>query len=218
MGWWQFNNGRMGFRRAQGISTTETSDAVVCRGMATWRAVSLSPIPYPRRKLTGSRARSYTEFTTYDLHTSKELHHGNTRHPERRAHANWKIHGRIVAASPRPNLAPKSSPNPSVAPASSRGKSTKPSWATSSRPDSARIPRARRLFAAACDSRVAAMTINKVCGSGLKAVALAAQAVTLGESEIVVAGGMESMSNCPYLLQGRAHRVPLRQSASLSIP
>jgi acetyl-CoA C-acetyltransferase len=51
-----------------------------------------------------------------------------------------------------------------------------------------------------CDARVAAMTINKVCGSGLKAVALAAQAVQLGESEIVVAGGMESMSNCPYLL------------------
>ena len=51
-----------------------------------------------------------------------------------------------------------------------------------------------------CDPRVAALTINKVCGSGLKAVALAAQAVTLGESEIVVAGGMESMSNCPYLL------------------
>ncbi len=50
--------------------------------------------------------------------------------------------------------------------------------------------------------RVAAMTINKVCGSGLKAVALAAQAVTLGESEVVIAGGMESMSNCPYLLKG----------------
>jgi acetyl-CoA C-acetyltransferase len=51
-----------------------------------------------------------------------------------------------------------------------------------------------------CDPRIAAMTINKVCGSGLKAVALAAQAVTVGESEIVVAGGMESMTNCPYLL------------------
>ena len=51
-----------------------------------------------------------------------------------------------------------------------------------------------------CDARVAALTINKVCGSGLKAVALAAQGVQLGESEIVVAGGMESMSNCPYLL------------------
>jgi acetyl-CoA C-acetyltransferase len=56
-----------------------------------------------------------------------------------------------------------------------------------------------------CDPRVAALTINKVCGSGLKAVALAAQAIQLGESEIVVAGGMESMSNCPYLLpQARA--------------
>jgi acetyl-CoA C-acetyltransferase len=52
------------------------------------------------------------------------------------------------------------------------------------------------------DPRVAAMTINKVCGSGLKAVGLAAQGVMLGESEIVVAGGMESMSNCPYLLKG----------------
>jgi acetyl-CoA C-acetyltransferase len=52
------------------------------------------------------------------------------------------------------------------------------------------------------DPRVAAMTINKVCGSGLKAVSLAAQAVTLGESEIVVAGGMESMTNAPYLMKG----------------
>jgi acetyl-CoA C-acetyltransferase len=51
-----------------------------------------------------------------------------------------------------------------------------------------------------CDPRVAALTINKVCGSGLKAVALAAQAVQLGESEIVVAGGVESMTNAPYLL------------------
>jgi acetyl-CoA C-acetyltransferase len=48
--------------------------------------------------------------------------------------------------------------------------------------------------------RAAAMTINKVCGSGLKAIGLAAQNVMLGESETIVAGGMESMSNCPYLL------------------
>src|ERR1041384_3912628 len=47
---------------------------------------------------------------------------------------------------------------------------------------------------------VGAMTINKVCGSGLKAVALAAQAVQTGNSAIVVAGGMESMTNAPYLL------------------
>lgn len=47
---------------------------------------------------------------------------------------------------------------------------------------------------------VAAMTINKVCGSGLKAVGLAAQAVQTDNSEIVIAGGMESMSRAPYLL------------------
>src|SRR5215471_4706904 len=49
-------------------------------------------------------------------------------------------------------------------------------------------------------SAVAAMTINKVCGSGLKAVALGQQAIQTGNSEIVVAGGMESMTNAPYLL------------------
>jgi acetyl-CoA C-acetyltransferase len=48
--------------------------------------------------------------------------------------------------------------------------------------------------------KVAALTINKVCGSGLKAVMLAAQGIASGESDVVVAGGMESMSNCPYLL------------------
>ncbi len=47
---------------------------------------------------------------------------------------------------------------------------------------------------------VGALTINKVCGSGLKAVALAAQAIETGNAGIVVAGGMESMSNAPYLL------------------
>jgi acetyl-CoA C-acetyltransferase len=47
---------------------------------------------------------------------------------------------------------------------------------------------------------VGAMTINKVCGSGLKAVGLAAQAIQTGNAEIVVAGGMESMTNTPYLL------------------
>src|SRR5258708_5678624 len=48
--------------------------------------------------------------------------------------------------------------------------------------------------------KVAALTINKVCGSGLKAVMLAAQGIANGDAEVVVAGGMESMSNCPYLL------------------
>src|SRR6187549_2223856 len=47
---------------------------------------------------------------------------------------------------------------------------------------------------------VAALTVNMVCGSGLRAVALASQAVQLGDAEFVVAGGMESMSNVPYAL------------------
>ena len=52
--------------------------------------------------------------------------------------------------------------------------------------------------------QVGALTINKVCGSGLKAVSLAAQAIQTGDAEVVVAGGMESMSNAPYvLLQAR---------------
>jgi acetyl-CoA C-acetyltransferase len=49
-------------------------------------------------------------------------------------------------------------------------------------------------------STVSAVTVNKVCGSGLKAVMMAAQGVQLGDVEIVVAGGMESMSNAPYLI------------------
>jgi acetyl-CoA C-acetyltransferase len=47
---------------------------------------------------------------------------------------------------------------------------------------------------------VSAVTVNKVCGSGLKAVMMAAQGIQLGDAEVVVAGGMESMSNAPYLL------------------
>src|SRR5947207_3987360 len=49
---------------------------------------------------------------------------------------------------------------------------------------------------------VAALTINKVCGSGLKAVMIADQAIRVGDIDVAVAGGMESMSNCPYLLRG----------------
>src|ERR1700730_16637942 len=49
-------------------------------------------------------------------------------------------------------------------------------------------------------NHVAALTINKVCGSGLKAVMLADQGIRVGDIDIAVAGGMESMSNCPYLL------------------
>lgn len=49
-------------------------------------------------------------------------------------------------------------------------------------------------------SSISALTVNKVCGSGLKAIQLAANAVRLGDHEVVIAGGMESMSNAPYLM------------------
>ncbi len=63
-------------------------------------------------------------------------------------------------------------------------------------------PARQAALAAGLHNRVAALTINKVCGSGLKAVMLAQQAIATGDINIAVAGGMESMSNCPYLLNG----------------
>lgn len=61
-------------------------------------------------------------------------------------------------------------------------------------------PARQAALAAGLPQRVQAMTINKVCSSGLKAVMLAAQAVELGAAEAILAGGMESMSRAPYLL------------------
>jgi len=61
-------------------------------------------------------------------------------------------------------------------------------------------PARQAALGAGLSAGVGAMTINKVCGSGLKAVALGQQAIQTGNSEIVVAGGMESMTNAPYLL------------------
>ena len=58
-------------------------------------------------------------------------------------------------------------------------------------------------------STVSAVTINKVCGSGLKAVMLAAQAIKAGDAEVIVAGGMESMSNAPFYLYGMRNGVKL---------
>ncbi len=61
-------------------------------------------------------------------------------------------------------------------------------------------PARQAALGAGLPPKVAALTINKVCGSGLKAVMLAAQGIGAGDTDVVVAGGMESMSNCPYLL------------------
>ena len=62
-------------------------------------------------------------------------------------------------------------------------------------------PARQALIYAGLPDSVQALTVNKVCGSGLKAAMLGAQAIQLGDADIVVAGGMESMSNAPYLLE-----------------
>jgi acetyl-CoA C-acetyltransferase len=62
-------------------------------------------------------------------------------------------------------------------------------------------PARQAALGAGLPDSIPALTINKVCGSGLKAVVLAAQAIKSGDAEIVVAGGMESMSNAPYLIK-----------------
>ena len=61
-------------------------------------------------------------------------------------------------------------------------------------------PARQSLVKAGLPVQVPAMTINKVCGSGLKSVALAAQSIRLGEADVIVAGGMESMSRAPYII------------------
>ena len=78
----------------------------------------------------------------------------------------------------------------------------------------ARRPRARRRSRPACPTRTSATTINRVCGSGLKAIMLAAAEIRAGDAEVVVAGGMESMNRRPYLLPGRALRATGSATAS----
>ena len=63
-------------------------------------------------------------------------------------------------------------------------------------------PARQAAIAAGIPVEVGSMTINKVCGSGLKSVALAAQAIRAGDANVIVAGGQESMTNAPYLLPG----------------
>lgn len=72
-------------------------------------------------------------------------------------------------------------------------------------------PARQSMIAAGYRKETPAFTINKVCGSGLKAIALAASSIMTGESDVIVAGGQESMSNCPMaLLKGRwGHRMEL---------
>ena len=74
---------------------------------------------------------------------------------------------------------------------------------------SGQAPARQALLKAGIPSSVSALTINKVCGSGLKAVMLAAQAIKAGDRQVVVAGGQESMSNVPYYVYGMRGGVKL---------
>jgi acetyl-CoA C-acetyltransferase len=74
---------------------------------------------------------------------------------------------------------------------------------------SGQAPARQSLLKSGIPSSVSALTINKVCGSGLKAVMLAAQAIKAGDRQVIVAGGQESMSNAPYYLYGMRNGVKL---------
>ncbi|HEU4563292.1 MAG TPA: acetyl-CoA C-acetyltransferase [Gemmatimonadaceae bacterium] len=70
-------------------------------------------------------------------------------------------------------------------------------------------PARQAMLKAGVPANVSALTVNKVCGSGLKAVMLAAQAIRAGDARVIVAGGQESMSNAPYYLYGMRNGVKL---------
>ncbi|MGI8843545.1 MAG: acetyl-CoA C-acetyltransferase [Gemmatimonadaceae bacterium] len=70
-------------------------------------------------------------------------------------------------------------------------------------------PARQAMIRAGIPATTSAVTINKVCGSGLKAVMLAAQAIKAGDAQVIVAGGQESMSNAPYYLYGMRNGVKL---------
>jgi acetyl-CoA C-acetyltransferase len=70
-------------------------------------------------------------------------------------------------------------------------------------------PARQAMLKAGVPATVSAVTVNKVCGSGLKAVMLAAQAIKAGDAQVIVAGGMESMSNAPYYVYGMRNGVKL---------
>ncbi len=70
-------------------------------------------------------------------------------------------------------------------------------------------PARQAMLKAGVPATVSAVTVNKVCGSGLKAVMLAAQSIKAGDARVIVAGGMESMSNAPYYVYGMRNGVKL---------
>jgi acetyl-CoA C-acetyltransferase len=110
-----------------------------------------------------------------------------------------KFGGSLAKTRP-PSWARSSSRKPWPAPSWTRPRWARSSWARCWPRAPARTRPARRSIKSGVPKEVPALTINAVCGSGLKAVMLAAQAVAWGDSEIVVAGGQENMSASPHVL------------------
>ena len=127
-------------------------------------------------------------------------HARSTRHRGRTTHADRRLPGRVLVRC-RPRNSVPSRPVPrSRTPAWRPMRSTKSSSAACCRPASARPRRARPRSAPASRLRVPATTVNKMCGSGMKAVMLAADQIRAGSARVMLAGGLESMTNAPYLM------------------
>ena len=125
--------------------------------------------------------------------------HSRSRHRLRQTHPHRRVPG-VLRRSARCSSAPPPSRPRSRPPASPPATCRKSSWAACCRPASARRRRARRRSAAGVPLGVPATTVNKMCGSGLKAVMMAADQIRAGTRRLVLAGGLESMTNAPYLL------------------
>ena len=125
-----------------------------------------------------------------------------------RTYAGWKISGSALRSFRHADSEPLWCAKPSGARTSSRTQIDECIMGNVVSAGLGQNPARQAALYGGLPPEVSALTINKVCGSGLKAVALAAQAIQTGNAEIVVAGGMESMTNAPYLLPQAPQRLP----------
>ena len=129
-----------------------------------------------------------------DAHADRQVRWCDVEHARRRARRHRHPRGRRAQR-----------------PAGGDRRSTKSSWARCSRAAPARRLRGRQRCSQGSRSRPAPSTINRVCGSALKAIMLASAEIRAGDAEVVVAGGMESMNMAPYYLLQGTHRLSARQ-------
>ena len=111
------------------------------------------------------------------------------------------FNGSLERASERPDSGPWSSKKPSSGPGSPRTAVNEVIMGMVLPCGYGQNPAKQAAVQAGMPWEVECVTVNKVCGSGLKAVMLAAQAIQVGDADVVVAGGMENMSMAPYYLE-----------------